>query len=395
MLRDLVNRLWWHLSGRGRVIRLPSLREAGRPRRALLLYLNEWWNPLDYYRKKSSHQNLHQAHDIARILQERGYACDVVHYKNKAFHVTTPYDLIISHRFDDRFLKCPKPAESRYVFLTTTQAPQIHNTVARARLEEVMRRKNSKVANFRSVSEESGFRQQADMIAAFGSESVGDGWRSIFPGPVRCFQNWPFEIPRPAGKDWSRARTGFLYLASGSQVHKGLDLILEAVQQLPEARVYVCSYFKDETDFCAAYHHELFESPNVFPIGRINVRSQHFQQLLQDTAFAILPSASEGSPGSTIQAAHGGLIPVLSRYSGVDRDECIFIEDLSVEAVTAAMRQCLAMPVEEVVTRSAAVEKWIDSSCSREKFIQSWNAILDELAGPANAGGPAPSRSHA
>src|SRR5437588_1575804 len=111
----LLQRVWWHLSGRSRVVHLPAAGATAAPRRALLLYLNEWWNPLDYLRKKSSHQNLHQARDIALILQQRGYACDVVHYKNRQFAVTAPYDLIISHRMDDGFLRCPKPAGARYL----------------------------------------------------------------------------------------------------------------------------------------------------------------------------------------------------------------------------------------------------------------------------------------
>ena len=117
---SLLQRVWWNLSGRNRIVHLPSLRSDKETRRALLLYLNDYWNPLDYWRKRSSHQNLHQAQEIAQVLQERGYACDVVHYKNKQFTVSSPYDVIISHRFDDGFLRIPKPATARYLCLITT-----------------------------------------------------------------------------------------------------------------------------------------------------------------------------------------------------------------------------------------------------------------------------------
>jgi hypothetical protein len=146
----------------------------------------------------------------------------------------------------------------------------------------------------------------------------------------------------------------------------------------------VCSYFKSEKDFCALYQHELFASPNVFPIGRINVRSAQFQRLLADTAFAILPSASEGSPGSIIQCASGGLIPVISRYCGGRWPESRMIEDLSIDAVTRAMEECLAMTGDEVVQLSAAVQRRVEQECSRAAFRRRWEEILDEIVGPVD-----------
>lgn len=380
---SLLQRFWWSLSGRNRVVHLPSLRRDKEARRALLLYLNDYWNPLDYWRKKSSHQNLHQAQEIAQVLQERGYACDVVHYKNKQFTVSAPYDVIISHRFDDGFLRIPKPATARYLCLTTTQAPQVHNTIARQR-EEAVSRRGGKLSKFRDVTENLSFLQHADAIAAFGDDLVAEGWRQKFNGPVRTFNNWPFDIPQPRNKDWAHAKTGFLFLASGSQVHKGLDLLLEAAQRFPQARVYVCSFFKDEPDFCAFYRRELFESPNVFPIGRINIRSAQFQRLLADTAFAILPSASEGSPGSIVQCSHGGLIPVISRYCGSRTPESKLIEELTVDGVARAMEECLAMSTEVIEQLSRAVQQRVEQECSRAAFCRRWQEILDEIVGPVD-----------
>lgn len=383
-MAGLLQRVWWRLSGRSRVVHLPPPARTEPARRALLLYLNDWWNPLDYLRKRSSHQNLHQARDIALLLQKRGYACDVAHYKNKEFFVDRPYDLIISHRFDAGFLRVPKPAAARYLCLTTTQAPQINNQVAGQRREEVGRRRGGQLSKLRDVSEDLSFLRQADGLASFGDESVAAGWRENFGGPIRTFNNWPFEIPWPKEKDWARARTGFLFLASGSQVHKGLDLVLEAIQKLPEARLYICSYFKSEKDFCALYQREIFHSPNVIPVGLVNIRSARFQRILADTAFAIMPSASDACPGSVVQAASCGLVPVLSRYCGVGWPEAIYAEALTVEEVRMRMEECLAMSTEAIQERSRAVQQRMERECSRAAFQRRWEEILDEIVGPVD-----------
>lgn len=372
------------LIGRNRVIHLPSLRDSAPTRRALLLYLNEWWNPLERWRKEFSHQNLHQSREIAQLLQERGYACDVAHYKNHSFAAATPYDVIISHRFDDGFLRLPKPPAGRYICLTTTQAPQVNNAIARERRDEVCARRRGKLSNFRDVSENLTFLQHADVIASFGDESVARGWSRNFGGPIRTFNNWPFEIPRPREKDWARAKTGFLFLASGSQVHKGLDLVLEAMQELPEARLYVCSYFNSEKDFCALYERELFHSSNVFPVGLVNIRSAQFRRILADTAFAIMPSASDACPGSIVQAGYCGLVPILSRHCGVAWPEAIYAETLTVGDVRNRMKEGLAMSIEAVEARSGAVRTRIEQECSRAAFRRRWEEILDEIVGPVD-----------
>ena len=46
----------------------------------------------------------------------------------------------------------------------------------------------------------------------------------------------------------------FLFIASGGQVHKGLDLVLEAFARRPHLELFVCSLFAEEGDFCSTYN---------------------------------------------------------------------------------------------------------------------------------------------
>ena len=58
-----------------------------------------------------------------------------------------------------------------------------------------------------------------------------------------------------------------MYLAGGGSVHKGLDRVIEAFSARPDLKLYVCSPFRYEQDFCEVYKHELFRTPNIIPIG--------------------------------------------------------------------------------------------------------------------------------
>ena len=129
---------------------------------------------------------------------------------------------------------------------------------------------------------------------------------------------------------------------------------------------------------------ELFSSPNVIPVGLVNIRSAQFQSILADTAFAIMPSASDACPGSVVQAASCGLVPVLSRYCGVGWPEAIYAESLTVEEVRNRMQECLAMSTEAIQERSLAVQRRMEQECSRVAFHRRWEEILDEIVGPAD-----------
>ena len=89
-----------------------------------------------------------------------------------------------------------------------------------------------------------------------------------------------------------------MFLASYGQVLKGLDIVLDVFSKTPDLKLYVCSNFEQEKDFCKLYNKILFNSENVKAIGFIDVNSKVFENIIDECSYLIAPSSTEGCSGS-------------------------------------------------------------------------------------------------
>ena len=98
------------------------------------------------------------------------------------------------------------------------------------------------------------------------------------PERVYFIKNSGYEFLTPMHFS-SKRPCSFLFIASHGQVHKGLDLVLESFASRPYLELFVCSMFGEEEDFCALYKRELYETPNIHPIGFVDIRGQLFRYI--------------------------------------------------------------------------------------------------------------------
>ncbi|MBQ3402715.1 MAG: glycosyltransferase [Synergistaceae bacterium] len=153
--------------------------------------------------------------------------------------------------------------------------------------------------------------------------------------------------------DIVRDKHNFLFFASAGQVHKGLDLLLEIFgREGFGLNLYICSSFMNEEDFCEEYSHELFERPNIFPVGFVDINGQEFREITEKCAFVIMPSCSEGCAGSILTAMSAGLIPIVSRVCGIDGEGQIILPDCSLETIERYINEYSSKPDEWIRERS-------------------------------------------
>jgi glycosyltransferase involved in cell wall biosynthesis len=225
--------------------------------------------------------------------------------------------------------------------------------------------------------------ETADAIIAIGPEANAATWRERFAGPIHTFDNAGYGETAFTGmrKDFDRARRSFLFFASGGQVQKGLDLLLEIFPTLPELHLYVCSSFESERDFCACYRKELYATPNVHPIGWVQVNGPEFSELTRRCASVILPSCSEGGqPGSVIQCMWAGLIPLVTREAMVETEDFgITLEDDSLDAIRRGVVTIAQQPTSWHREHSARTREVAETRYSEAAQAERWRAILEGL----------------
>jgi len=87
--------------------------------------------------------------------------------------------------------------------------------------------------------------ESADGIICLGNIVARDSY-SKFPLVINlnnaAYHDTRYERTK---KDFNRGRNNFLFFSGSGNVHKGLDLLLEAFSQLP-AHLYICQYISPD-----------------------------------------------------------------------------------------------------------------------------------------------------
>lgn len=358
--------------------------EAGSPR-ALLVYLSE---PFLFASDTGSyflaHQNRRQTRQIAVALGAHGWVVDVVDIRDQQFRPSKRYDMVVSHRVDQGHLADHLSRGALKVYLSSGINYPVNNDNVRLRYTRFRQRRSCPIEERGLHSDPLPLQwvSEADVIAGFGNAFTRETWCSEYDKPFHGFCNYGFrETPfLPAGRDWSSARTRFLFFASGPQVLKGLDLLLDVFGRRTDVHLYVCSSFRTEPDFVACYQRELFERPNIHTLGRIPVNGRQFRQLARLCNWVIHPSCSDAQTGSVVQCMSAGIVPVVTLETGIDvGDFGIQLEDTQLETLDRTVTKLASTDVGECRQRTDKLRLAAEAQHSERAFVARWHQIAGAL----------------
>jgi hypothetical protein len=326
------------------------------------------------------HQNFSQTLIIADVLDRLGYVVDVVDYRDELKGLHQQYNLIISHRI--RLEQCCKTMEKAAIriYLAAGQSHRFSNMRVRKRFSALAERREYLSAEPFLLDENFDCIKEFHATFAFGNEYTADTWRRDLGGCVYGFNNTGFPSINLPERVFGEARKNFLFFGGSHQVRKGLDLLLEVFPGLSGIHLYVCGNYDKEHDFRRIYRKELFATPNIHPIGFIFVDSAAFRRITEQCAFAIHPACSEGQAGSVIQCMHAGLIPIVSRETGIDVDRIGYLlQDDSLETLRDAILSVSSLPPEVLERQSLRVVETAKREYTEETFVRRWKEMLVDV----------------
>ncbi len=118
-------------------------------------------------------------------------------------------------------------------------------------------------------------------------------------------------------------------------------------------------------------------------MGRIDVTSEVFKNILKSCIGVIHASASEGGGGASIQAMHGGLIPIATKESTVPLgDFGILLNNPSVSELQTIVRKISRTSPEELARRSEQSWSYARTHHTRHAFSQAYSRFLDTVCRP-------------
>jgi len=317
----------------------------------------------NYHPHKFSNPGI--ARSIVKVLTQMGYVVDLIDLDCKDFKTDKVYDLFIGHAgVNWEYLSRNVAGDAVKIYFSTSLYWKQFNRLEAARFENFRKRRGAILPYDRwiKVSEEFAVHD-ADGIICLGNRFAAQSYDHL-PFCI-CINNGVYRDDHydRTTKDFEAAGRHFLYFGSAGNVHKGLDLLIEAFMQL-DAHLWCAGNI--EPDFYKVYADELSGHPNIHfvnPEKMVPLRSPLFYQLMNRCNCVILPSCAEGSCGGVIECMNQGLIPIVSRGATIDVDGFgVMLRNDSVEEIVRVVREVMEKPAKwhrehSIITRQAVICK--------------------------------------
>lgn len=218
----------------------------------------------------------------------------------------------------------------------------------------------------------------SDLIVLYGNEQTRSTFAGVTDSPVENVTPTTHHVHSPGVKT-EKSASHFVWFGSAGAVHKGLDLLLPVFATRPKLHLHVCGDLEREKSFYEYFAKTLNSSPNIHYHGFVDVNSDKFKTIMDQVAFCVLPSCSEGIATSVLTTmANGGTIPIVSRQAGIDLvDHGILLEDLTVDGIEAALAAASKMTVDEINARSRYIWSFCRDNYTLEKFAGRLQNILE------------------
>ncbi len=326
-----------------------------------------------------AHTNRWECMQMAQTFLDRGYAVDVIDSTDKTFvpkkayayfiDVGTNMDRVAPHLNSD----CVK------VFFNTHSHWHFQNEAERARLDNIEKRRGIRIPPTRELPPEHAI-ELCDAAASLGNDaSIGT---YAFAGkPITSIPLSTTHVyPSPESKNFEKARARFIWFGGAGLAHKGLDLVLEAFATMPEYHLMVCGKVSPHDPFVQTYMHELYELPNIQTLGWTDPGSVQFKKICEESLGIVYPSCAEGCAGSVVLCMHAGLIPIVSKESGIDTGSFgITLRENTIQAIQTAVRELSSTSPEALKSKAVATWTYAREHHTREKFTSAFEGFVDML----------------
>lgn len=313
---------------------------------------------------------------LPKVLNQLGYIVDVINWDDKSFKPSTRYDLVIQHGARNynqlrKYLETPL-----LIHYTTGSYWKYHNEQELKRFEYFKQRHGTALKPDRLITatEEELYRD-AQAIICIGDKDTKATYTNAGINNVYNIESasMPEEIRKRQPK-----KNHFLFISGTGNIHKGLDLLLDVFEATPDLHLHIMSTL--DKDFERYYSKALYQLPNIHTYGHVAMRSKEYYDILDQCMFSLLPSCSEGSPGSVIESMHQGLIPIVTRESHIDISSCgFYFKSDRVDGIEAIIKQVVQLPRSQFKKLSIKSRARIEKDYTVQAFEGQLSQILQQI----------------
>jgi glycosyltransferase involved in cell wall biosynthesis len=357
-------------------------KDCGNLKRALFVYQVDPFYMEDNDEAFYFHNTQKQAIQIAEILTSKGFIIDIFDYRDKRIKLQCKYDLIISHNPNLIIHQSNLKHTTKIIYFAAGENPIIANEKVRKCYLDFFKRNGTKLKIKRLAPEGDSFIKQSKYIVLYGNENTAATFYKYYPKMMFCFNNYGYNNTRFEANhnNYEERKRNFLFFSGGDMVAKGLDLLLETFLNRDDVQLYICAPYRNEKDFMRFYQRKINKRNNIHFCGFIRPLSEQYYNIVNKCGFIIHPSATEGQPGGVIQAMHSGLVPIISKYCGIDSGaSMIVLKSCEIKEIDEIINDCIKKGNDWLMEASLSNHKLAIKQYSEDAFNWNWNKILDTI----------------
>lgn len=362
---------------RGRVVHLYP---QGNPRGNVLIS----YTTLPYLDRRQivldAHTNRWECMQMARTFLAHDYAVDVIDNTDEIFVPRKPYVYFLDEGGPNMErvapllnLTCIK------IFYGTTCHRKFLNDAEKARLDAIEKSRGVRLPPVRELTLSRAI-DICDAAIILGNDFTVSTYQPTHTVIKRMPLSTTHTYPSPQGKNFEKVRHNFIWFGGAGLAHKGVDLILEAFAAMPEYQLTLVGKISPADPFVQVYKHEMYELQNIKTIGWLDPGSARFKAIYENALGIVYPSCSEGCAGSVVVCMHAGLIPIVSRESGVETGSFgVTLQTNTVRMIQDAVKSLAAEDTSVLRRRALDTWRYARSHHTRERFTQVFGACIDTL----------------
>lgn len=353
--------------------------EGEAPHRALVSYVVLPLLPPSRFRDRRRFGNRGLAQELVRALNELGYVVDIVHLGNRKWIPAKQYDLFIGHAGENfERLSAHLPEATTRVYFSTGVYWAEFNRREAGRLLGMADRTGFLLPPDRAIR----FSEEGACRAADGIICLGEGAASTYQGfpSVESVDNatFPTEWSGWRDKDVGSSREHFLFFSGGGNIHKGLDILLEAFLAHPDLHLHVCQ--RIEPEFGRVYARALYESPNIHVHGFTKMRSPEFYRLATICGWVVSGTCTDAQPNSVIECMAHGLVPILPSAANLDiGGHGVIVPDCNVGSIGDAIRGAAGISAKGYGELSRQTALWTAERYTPDNFRTGFSRAVEAI----------------
>jgi glycosyltransferase involved in cell wall biosynthesis len=326
-----------------------------------------------------SHIRFWECREIGQIFLNLGYSVDVMNNRDWIFTPQHDYSYFIDVRWNLQRLGPLINKDCIKIMHIDNCHTSFDNAAESARLLALQQRKGITLLPRRYQPPNLAI-EHADCATILGNEFTISTFKyakkPLYPVPLASTVLFPWQ----ENKNFKACSRRFLWFGNGGLVRKGLDLVLEAFAEMPDYHLTVCGPIKNEADFDAAYHRELYETPNIDTIGWVDTLSPQFMEITRQCVGLVFASAAEGQCGGVITCLHAGLVPIISYESGVDvNDFGVILRTCSIDEIKSSVRAISNLPAQTLQAMARKAWEYAREHHTKEKFTEEYRKVIEKL----------------